>query len=141
MSAQFALHVLVLEDRQSDADLVIDALTEAGFEPHWQRVDTEEDYLAHLDTTLDVILADFTMPQFSATRALQLLNERGLDVPFIVVSGSIGEDIAVAAMKMGATDYLLKDRLARLGEAVKQALRQRKLRDEKRLIETRFRAF
>ena len=126
------LRVLILEDRASDAELMVHELRRAGFDPDWQRVETEADYVAHLDPSLDLILADYALPQFDGLRALQLLQGRGLDIPFIIVSGRIGEDLAVNAMKRGATDYLLKDRLARLGPAVAQALEQRRLRTERK---------
>lgn len=133
------LSVLILEDRESDAELMLHELRRAGFKPQWQRVETEQDYLAHLHPALDVILADYTLPQFDALRALHLLQKRGLDIPFIVVTGSISEEVAVECMKQGAADYLLKDRLARLGPAVVQALKQRKLREEKRQAEAALR--
>jgi len=128
-----ALHALILEDTQSDVELVLYELRRAGFEPEWQHVETEIDYLKHLAQDIDVILADFTLPQFDALRALELLQESNLDVPFIVVTGSVSEEAAVECMKRGASDYLLKDRLARLGPAVEQALHAKKLRDESRL--------
>jgi len=130
--APVPLRVLILEDHGADARLLLHQLRQGGYEPHWERVDTESDYLARLDPGLDVILADYSLPQFDALRALRLLRERELDVPFVIVSGSIGEDTAVAAMKEGATDYFLKDRLGRLVEAVKHALEERRLRGEKR---------
>ena len=108
-------------------------------EPAWHRVETEADYLAHLHPPPDVILADFTMPQLDARRALQILNERDLDVPFIIVSGTIGEDVAVEMMKQGAADYLLKDRLARLGPAVRRAIAERDLRRDKARAEQELR--
>jgi len=128
-------HILILEDRESDAELLVDELKLAGFVPEWQRVETQAEYVAHLDSTLDLIFADYTLPNFDALKALHLLQESGLDIPFIVVSGSIGEDLAVQAMKLGASDYMLKDRLARLGEAVKQALQQKKLREARKQTE------
>ena len=131
------LRVLILEDRPSDAQLMLHELRNCGFEPQWERVDTEEEYVSCLTPTLDVILADHSLPRFNSIRALQLLQERQLDIPFIVVSGAIGEDVAVSAMKAGATDYLLKDRLARLGPAVAQAVRQHTLRNEKRRVDQR----
>ncbi len=131
------LRVLILEDRPSDAQLMLHELRNCGFEPQWERVDTEEEYVSRLAPTVDVILADHSMPRFNSIRALELLQERQLDIPFIVVSGAIGEDVAVCAMKAGATDYLLKDRLARLGPAVTQAVRQHTLRNEKRRVEQR----
>lgn len=127
-----SLNVLVLEDRSDDAELMVHELHRAGFDPEWERVETESDYLAHLDPELDVILADYTLPQFDALRALHLLQAQDLDVPLIVVAGSVSEEVAVACMKEGAADYLLKDRLARLGEAVRHALNERRLRQEKR---------
>ncbi|MBI5841868.1 MAG: PAS domain S-box protein [Chloroflexi bacterium] len=129
------LRVLMLEDKLSDAELSVIELRKSGFEPDWQRVETEADYVNHLDPSLDLILADYSLPQFDGLRALQLLQQRGLDIPFILISGTIGEDIAVKAMKQGATDYLLKDRLTRLGPAVKSALEQKRLRDERKQAE------
>jgi two-component system cell cycle sensor histidine kinase/response regulator CckA len=124
------LRVLLLEDRPEDAALELYELHRAGFAPVQRRVETEADYLAALDPSLDLILADYALPQFDALRALELLRERGLDIPFIIVSGTIGEEIAVRAMQQGAADYLLKDRLARLGAAVKRALAERRTRAE-----------
>jgi signal transduction histidine kinase len=98
-------------------------------------VEREPDYLEQLETFPDVILADFAMPNFGARPALRLLRERQLEIPFIVVSGSIGEDTAVEMMKQGAADYLLKDRLGRLGAAVSRALQEKRLVEEKRLAE------
>ena len=96
------LNVLILEDRPADAALMVHELRRAGFDPVWRRVETEADYLAHLQAGLDVILADYALPQFDALRALQLLRERGWDTPFIIVSGNIGEELAATAMKQGA---------------------------------------
>ena len=129
------LHVLILEDCIMDAELMVHELRRAGFDPQWQRVDTEADFLAHLDQKLDIILADYSLPQFDAQRALEHLNQRGLDVPFIIVSGCIGEERAVECMKSGATDYLLKDRLTRLGQAVRKGLEERLLRDDRQRVE------
>lgn len=134
------LTVLILEDRPADAMLMLHELRRAGFEPTWQRVQTETDYLAHLHAHVDVILADYALPQFDALRALALLQERGWDIPFFIVSGTIGEDRAVSAMKEGATDYLLKDRLARLGPAVRQALEQQQLRAAQQQAEEKYRS-
>ena len=129
------LHLLILEDRTEDAELMVHELRRAGFDPQWQRVDTEADFLAHLDQELDVILADYSLPQFDAQRALEHLKQRGVDVPFIIVSGCIGEECAVECMKSGATDYLLKDRLTRLGQAVRKAVDEKCLRDDRQRAE------
>jgi PAS domain S-box-containing protein len=134
-----SIQVLILEDRAEDAELMLHELGRAGFEPTWQRVETETDYLAHLDPAPDLILADYTMPQFTALRALHLLQERGLNIPFIVVTGTVSEEAAVECMKQVADDYLLKDRLARLGQAVTHALHLKKLRDETRRAEVALR--
>ena len=88
-----------------------------------------------MDLAPDIILSDYNLPQFSATHALQLLGERCLDIPFIIVSGSIGEEVAVQAIKQGASDYLLKDRLVRLGSAVSQALKEREFRKARKRTE------
>jgi PAS domain S-box-containing protein len=141
------LRVLILEDRATDAELVLHELRRAGYSPDWRRVEDQEHYLAALDPSLDVILADYSLPQFDALTALELLKERQYDIPFIIVSGSIGEDIAVSAMNKGAEDYLLKDRPARLGQAVALALERKRQRQERlqavdalRESEERFRA-
>ncbi len=124
------LHLLILEDRSADAELILHELRRAGLAADGRRVETEADYVAALDPALDLILADYSLPQFSALRALQLLQQRGLDIPFIIVTGSISEEVAVECMKQGAADYLLKDRMTRLGQAVTHALEQKRLRAE-----------
>ncbi len=134
-----AVKILIVEDNDDDAGLLLRELRRAGFEPDWVRVDTEPDYLAHLQPELDLVLSDFRMPRFSGLRALELMNQRGLEIPFILVSGTIGEETAVLAMKQGATDYLLKDRLARLGQAVTQALEQTRLRRERQQFDAALR--
>jgi len=118
------LRVLILEDNPNDAELVVRELRRAGFEPDWRRADTEKEYLANLNGDFDLILSDYAMPEFDAMRALELLKQRGLGTPFIIVSGAMGEDTAVQAMRNGAADYLLKDRIARLGPAIERALEQ-----------------
>lgn len=128
MSAQ-PLHILLIEDNPHDERLMLVALRRAGFDPQVVRAQTEQEFLDHLSPSLDVILCDYSLPQFNALRALELRNERAPDVPLLVVSGSIGEETAVWAIKQGATDYLLKDRLARLGPAIQHAVQQRRLRD------------
>ncbi|MEO8139605.1 MAG: response regulator [Gemmatimonadota bacterium] len=129
------LRVLLAEDRLTDAELVLAQLRRSGFTPEWHRVDSEAGFVARLDAELDVILCDYSMPGFSGLRALELLRERGLDIPLIIVSGTIGEETAVAAMKLGATDYLLKDRLTRLDMAVTQAMTERRLRRERQVAD------
>jgi len=147
-TAPVPLRVLILEDRPEDAELMFHELRKSGFAPDGERLETETAFVKALQWRPQVILADYRMPQLDAVRALQLLQAEGLDIPFIVVSGAIGEDLAVAIMRQGATDYLLKDRLKRLGTAVKRALEEKQLRDDKRKAEqalgaseTRFHSF
>jgi len=125
------LRVLIVEDREADAELMLHALRHDGFDPSWQRVDIEQDFLAALDPPPDLILADWSLPQFSGVRALRLMHDRELEIPFLIVSGSIGEESAVEALRQGADDYMLKDRLARLGQAVLHALETRRLHEER----------
>ncbi|MDB5389108.1 MAG: histidine kinase [Planctomycetaceae bacterium] len=134
------LRVLIVEDRPCDAELMIFELRQADFEPQWNRVETELDFVAQLNPSLDIILADFNLPQFDARQALSLLNKSSFDIPLIVVSGSIGEELAIQVVQEGATDYLLKDRLGRLGSAVQRALELKRLRSEKRRVEVALRS-
>jgi PAS domain S-box-containing protein len=120
--------LLLVEDRTADADLLILELRRAGVRAEVKVVSTRAAYLDALDSDLDAILSDFDLPQFGAKEALTLLQARKLDVPFIVVSGTIGEETAVEIMKRGATDYLLKDRLARLPQALTRAIGAAQLR-------------
>src|SRR5262245_28855183 len=134
-AAGVPLRVLLLEDNPIDAELLTAALRRDGFEPSVDRVETEPDFIARLGSTYDVVLSDFQLPQFDGLRALMLVRSRGMEVPFILVSGSVGEETAVRAMREGADDYLLKDRTARLGDAVRQALERRRLRAGKERAE------
>lgn len=133
------IHLLILEDNALDAELIIDELSKAGFEPEWRRVETETDYLAALEAgqssafPYDLILSDWNLPNFDGLRALQSLKKRDMDIPFIIVSGKIGEETAINAMLEGVDDYVMKNRPARLGQAVMRALEQKKLREEKRI--------
>lgn len=136
-----ALNLLLIEDSADDAALLLHELQSAGFDPTWKRVQTETDFLAEIKKLPDIILSDYSMPQFTGLRAAKLLRESDFDIPFILVSGTVGEDVAVEAMKYGATDYLLKDRIARLGAAVEQALAQKRLRDERRRVEVSMNLF
>src|SRR5437016_8714870 len=129
------LKVLIVEDSVPDAELMVHELRRTGFEVNWERVDTEPDFVASLAASPQLILAGYALPQFSGPRALEILQERGLGIPFIVVSGTIGEDRAVAMVKEGAADFLLKSELPRLGPAVMRALQGvRKIRSEERRV-------
>jgi hypothetical protein len=139
MSTPAPIRVLILEDNASDAELMIFELRKSGLDVQVERVETETEFAARLAPEPDLILSDYKLPQFGGLQALRLVRSRGLDVPFIIVSGSIGEDIAVEAMREGADDYLLKDRTARLGPAALQALEKKRLRTEKQRAEAALR--
>jgi diguanylate cyclase (GGDEF)-like protein/PAS domain S-box-containing protein len=117
------LRVLIVEDREDDAVLVADHLRRAGLNAVWERVDTEAAFAAKLDGDFDLIIADYHLPQFNAPRALEILKNLDLDIPFIVVSGTVGEDAAVAVMRSGARDYVFKENLSRLRPAVEREVR------------------
>jgi len=133
------LQVLLLEDRPADAEIIVRALKAAGFDPDWECVDAEQEFALRLVPSLDLILSDFTLPGFDAFGALRLLKESGMDTPLIIVSGSLGDEKAVDCLKAGATDYLLKDRLARLGSAIERALADRDNRRARAVAEERLR--
>lgn len=134
------IRVLVLEDSATDAEIVIRELRAAGFDSDWTRVETESDFLAALDRNPDLILADFSLPAFDGMSALEIVRGRGLDTPFLLISGVVREEDAVTAIKHGADDYLLKDRLLRLGPAVEQAFESQRLREEQRKFAAQLRA-
>ena len=130
------LRVLVVEDSEDDALLLVRELRRAGYAPRSLRVQTAEELQAALrEHTWDVVVTDHNLPGFSSEAALTIVNDSGLDLPVIIVSGSIGEDIAVAAMKMGAHDYIMKDNLTRLVPAIERELREAELRRSHRLAE------
>src|SRR6202140_5403709 len=117
------LRVLIVEDRPDDALLVAEHLRRAGLTIAWERVDTEAGFAAKLRTGFDLIIADYHLPSFSAPRALDMLKAADLDIPFIVVSGTVGENAAVAVMRSGARDYVFKENLSRLRPVVEREVR------------------
>src|SRR5579883_1326967 len=101
------LNVLIVEDSEEDADLIVLELKRGGFNPQFRRVETAETMRRALEEEQwDEVLSDFSMPQFTMTEALALCQERGIDLPFVIVSATIGEEAAVEAMKAGASDYV-----------------------------------
>jgi PAS domain S-box-containing protein len=131
-----ALRLLLLEDSEHDALFVLRELQRGGYEPVFQRVDSEAGFKAALNSQeWDLIIADYSLPQFTAIEALCLLQCSGIDLPFIIVSGAIGEDVAVAAMRSGAHDYILKNSLTRLVPAVERELREARARQERQRAE------
>jgi diguanylate cyclase (GGDEF)-like protein len=135
------LRVLIIEDSEDDAELLAIALEGGGYQVIHQRVDTRVDMETALSNSQpwDIVIADYSMPQFSAIAALEVLKKWQLDLPFVIVSGKIGEDTAVAAMKAGAHDYLVKGQLGRLLPAVERELREAILREEYRAAQKRLR--
>src|ERR671939_1135572 len=131
------LRVLLVEDSEDDALLLVRMLRRGGYDPVWERVDSPAAMEAALDGgSWDLIISDHSMPGFSSLAALGLLRRKGfVDLPFIIVSGRIGEDAAVSAMKAGAHDYLMKDNLVRLNSAIERELREAEVRRERRRAE------
>ncbi len=119
------LRILNLEDDPNDSDLIKEMLEDAGIECEITRVETEEDFLAACDRGgFDIVLADFNLPSYDGLSALAVARERCPDLPFIFVSGKMGEEIAIESLKSGATDYILKNNFKRLVPSVRRALKE-----------------
>ncbi|MDC4206566.1 MAG: EAL domain-containing protein [Candidatus Manganitrophus sp.] len=130
------IRVLIVEDSEEDAELLVRELTKGGYDPTVLVVDTAEKMNAALErNTWDIVFSDYSMPDFNGLRALELLRKNALDVPFIFVSGTIGEEVAVAGMKAGANDYLMKGNLKRLIPTIERELSQAKMRLDHRQSE------
>ncbi|MBI3622055.1 MAG: EAL domain-containing protein [Nitrospirae bacterium] len=127
------LHALIIEDSDNDAELLVRELRRGGYEPAYERVESAAAMNAALDRqNWDIVFSDYSMPNFNGMAALNLIRERGLDMPFIFLSGTIGEDTAVTAMKQGAQDYIMKGNLKRLLPAVERELREGEIRRERK---------
>ena len=123
------LFIVHVEDDPADAQMIEELLFRGGLPAEITRVQTREGFLTCLERRpLDLILCDYQLPQFHGLSALELARERRPDVPFIFVSGVLGDDLAADSLRQGAADYLLKDRLARLVPAVQRALKEAKIR-------------
>jgi diguanylate cyclase (GGDEF)-like protein len=132
------LHVLIVEDSEADSELLLRALRRAGYYPVCERVETADAMSTALDgQDWDIVISDFTMPRFNGMEALRLVQQLKPDIPFIIVSGTIGEDRAVAAMKAGAHDYIMKGNLARLVPAIERELKEAAVRHEYRRAQER----
>jgi PAS domain S-box-containing protein len=131
------LHILIVEDSDDDVLLLLRELGKAGYDVISRRVETAEQMRAALGEGIwDLVISDYVLPRFSGTGALQVMKESGLDLPFIIVSGNIGEEIAVKAMKAGAHDYLMKGNLKRLTPAVERELEEAEIRRQRKRAET-----
>ena len=136
-----ALRVLSIEDSEDDALLVKHALEKGGYELVWERIETADSMRVALgNKPWDLILSDYRLPRFSGMAALAILRESGMDLPFIIVSGAIGEETAVEAMKAGANDYIMKGHLQRLVPAVERELQEAGVREEHRKAQAELKA-
>jgi len=134
------LAVLIVEDLESDAQLIVRLLTKADYTVAFERVETAEQMRAALEKqTWEIVISDYSLPELDGPTALKLLQETGLDLPFIVVSGTMGEETAVAMMKAGADDYVMKGNLPRLVPAVERELKQAEVRRERKQAEAALR--
>jgi signal transduction histidine kinase len=130
------LQVLLVEDNPADAELVLRELRREGFDVTSDIVQTIEDFTRQVRTrSYQIILADYNLPQWRGVEALEVLRKEGLDIPLILVSGAVGDVIAVECIKQGATDYVLKDSLARLAISVRRALQEKAQRDQRQQAE------
>ena len=139
-NASKPLRILIVEDSEIDTELLLRELRRGNYQPTFERVETAAAMTTALEQkTWDLVVADFSMPQFNALAALEVAKAKGPDLPFIIVSGTIGEELAVAAMKNGAKDYIMKGNLARLVPAVERELREAAVRAEQKRAEERLR--
>src|SRR5262245_44747961 len=130
------LHILIVEDSEDDAQLLLHALRKGGYDPIYERVDSGSSMeMALARQKWDVVVADHGLPRFNALRALNLLKENGYDIPFFIVSGSIDENLAAEAMKAGAQDYVMKNNLTRLCPAIDRELREVAVRRDRERAE------
>ena len=134
-----SLKILMVEDSADDAELIARTLRRGGCDPIYHRVETAEAMRAALARTRwDLVIADYSMPLFSALAALKLLREKEPDLPFILVSGTVGEEVAVQAMRAGANDYVMKHSLLRLWPAIQRELADAETRRAHRQAESRY---
>jgi signal transduction histidine kinase len=139
-SESIPLRVLFLEDNPRDVELCVRALKKAGFEVQADTVDSQEGFAARLQSCVyDLILSDYRIPAWSGVEAFRLVKHSGKDIPFILVTGTLGEEAAVDLIKEGVDDYILKDRLVRLPLAVRRVLEEKSTRDEREQLERQLR--
>lgn len=130
------LRILLIEDSDNDAQLLLREIRRSGYDVEYERVETAEAVRAHLQNRVwDVVVSDYSLPNLDAPHALDILKSSGLDIPFIIVSGTIGEESAVNALKAGAHDFIIKGKYARLGPALERELREAEVRHERRRAE------
>lgn len=136
MSEKKFLRILIIEDSESDAFLLLRELRKGGYDVESERVETAESLRSALaEKTWDLVICDYSLPHLDAPRALEILKSSGLDLPFIIVSGTIGEESAIDALKAGAHDFIIKGKFARLGPAIERELREAEVRRDRRRAE------
>src|ERR1051325_6793457 len=119
------LKVLIVEDSKDDTELLVHSLRQAGYQPAYVQVQNAKAMRQQLDKEpWDLVISDYVIPGFGGIDALKVAHDSGHEAPFIIVSGKIGEDVAIEALQAGANDYLLKDRLTRIGPAIDRALKE-----------------
>lgn len=134
-----SLRALIIEDSEVDAELEVEALRKGDFDPIFQRVETpEEMHQALASASWDIILSDYSLPRFSGPEALEILQASGLDIPFIMISGTIGEEVAVTSLKAGAHDFLVKGQLTRLVPAISREIEEAQRRQAAHVLERKF---
>jgi DNA-binding NtrC family response regulator len=124
------LRLLIVEDSSDDAELLERELRRSGYDLAATRVQDEEHFLAALQNHPQIILMDYRLPRFDALKGLSIIQKRSPDIPCIVISGILNDETAVQCIRQGAADYLLKDRLARLGSAVERVIREKEAGEE-----------
>ena len=129
------LRVLIIEDSTDDILLILHQVKKGGYNIEYDCVDSAADMKSALEKTWDIVLSDYHMPNFNGLEAFRLLQESGSDIPFILISGTIGEDIAVEAMRSGVNDYIMKNNMFRLVPAIEREIRESGNRAERRLLE------
>src|ERR671924_1830034 len=134
------IRVLIIEDSENDSQFVLREIQRGGYDVEWERVERRSAMESALvRRQWDVIICDHSLPEFNAIAALETLHTRGLDLPFIIVSGSISEEAAVQSLKAGAHDFIVKGKLARLMPAIERELRDAKIRQERKQAEDKLR--
>ena len=136
MAVNRSLRILLIEDSDDDAQLLLREIRRLGYDTQYERVETSDALRATLaKRTWDVIICDYSLPHMNAPQALEILKSSDLDLPFIIISGTIGEESAVSALKAGAHDFIIKGKYARLGPALERELREAEGRNERRRAE------
>jgi CheY-like chemotaxis protein len=130
------LSILIVEDSESDTELIIRQFQKANYDITYERVETDDQMMAAIEKqSWDLVIADYSLPEFNAPAALAILQKSGLDIPFVVVSGAIGEETAIEIMKAGAHDYIMKNNMSRLVPAIERELKEAESRVQRKQAE------